>query len=525
MSFKELNFDELYLSDNVKRALDEMGYEKATEIQARAIPEIMAGRDLIGQSQTGTGKTASYGIPIIEKINTNDKSVQAIVLCPTRELATQISEELRKYYKYQPGIKAVAIYGGQSIERQIMDLKKGVQIVVGTPGRVMDHMRRKTLKLGNVKMVILDEADEMLNMGFEEDIETILNDIDESRQTILFSATMNERILKVARKYLNEPVNVKIKAKELTVENIEQTALEVKSSMKDGAVMRLLDVHIPTKAIIFCNTKRKVDDVYDILKSNKYQAEAIHGDIKQIQRDRIIKNLKSGKTKVLIATDVAARGIDIKDLDLVINYDVPQDEEYYVHRIGRTGRNGQAGKAFTFVTSRDKSKINSIERYAKTKIALGILPTQKQIEEINNNKVFNEIQEVINKGEFENNEVLDEILEKNDSKLVAQALFKMITSTKNISVDNTQNTDIQPSEDGDVKLFISLGKKDKISPKDIVGSFTANVDIGGNDIRKINVLDKFSFAQVPYEFANKIVSQMSGKQIKGKSVNIEIANH
>lgn len=520
MGVKELKFDELCISDNIKRALDEMGYEKATEIQAKAIPEILAGRDLIGQSQTGTGKTASYGLPIIEKININDKSVQAIILCPTRELAIQIAEELRKFYKYQPGIKCVAIYGGQSIERQIMDLKKGVQIVVGTPGRVMDHMRRRTLKLGNVKMVVLDEADEMLNMGFEEDIETILKDIDDTRQTILFSATMNERILKVARKYLSEPINIKIKAKELTVENIEQVSLDVKSSQKDNATMRLLDAYNPTKAVIFCNTKKKVDDVFDVLKTNKYQVEAIHGDIKQMQRDRIIKNLKNGKTKILIATDVAARGIDVKDLDLVINYDVPQDEEYYVHRIGRTGRNGNTGKAFTFVSPKDRSKISSIERYAKTKLKPGKIPTQQQIEEINNEKIFEKIQTAINQGEFSDSKVIDKILENNDSALVAKALFKMISATPKKEVIN----DVVPNEDGDVKLFISLGKRDKIMAKDIVGSFTANVDITGNDIRKINILDKFSFAQVPFEYANTIVTQMEGKQIKGKSVNIEIAN-
>lgn len=519
MEKKEVMFESLCLSDNVKKALSEMGYEKATEIQAKAIPEILGGRDLIGQSQTGTGKTASYGLPIIEKINTKDKSVQAVILCPTRELAIQIAEELRKFYKYQPGIKSVAIYGGQSIERQIMDLKKGVQIVVGTPGRVMDHMRRKTLKLGNVKMVVLDEADEMLNMGFEEDIETILADIEDTRQTILFSATMNERILNVAKKYLTDPVNIKIKAKELTVENIEQIALNVKSSQKDDATMRLLDAYTPTKAVIFCNTKKKVDDVFDILKTNKYQVEAIHGDVKQIQRDRIMKNIKSGKTKILIATDVAARGIDVKDLDLVINYDVPQDEEYYVHRIGRTGRNGQTGKAFTFVCPKDKSKIFSIERYAKTKLKPGTLPTQQQIDDINNEKIFEKIQTAITQGEFSDSKVIDKILEYNDSTLVAKALFKMIVAPKKEIVN-----DINPNEDGNVKLFISLGKKDKIMPKDIVGSFTANTDIAGNDIRKINILDKFSFAQVPYEYANIIVTKMEGKQIKGKSVNIEIAN-
>lgn len=368
MENSNIKFEELNLSDNIKKALAEMDYIETTPIQAQAIPYILDGKDIIGQSQTGTGKTASYGLPMIEKIDVSNKKVQAIVLCPTRELAVQVTEEIRKFNKYQEGIKCLAIYGGQSIERQITSLKRGIQIVVGTPGRIMDHMRRKTLKLENVKMVVLDEADEMLNMGFEEDIETILKEIDETRQTILFSATMSKEILNVAKKYLKNPVSVKVKSKELTVENIEQTILELKSGMKDEAVMRLIDMYIPRKAIVFCNTKKKVDLLIDVLKSKKYSAEAIHGDIKQIQRDKIIRKLKDGQIQILVATDVAARGIDVKDLDLVINYDIPQEEEYYVHRIGRTGRNGGTGKAFTFVVGKEKNRIYSIQRYANTKM-------------------------------------------------------------------------------------------------------------------------------------------------------------
>jgi len=368
MKNENIKFEELNLSENIKKALNEIGYIETTPIQSQTIPHILAGRDIIGQSQTGTGKTAAYGLPMLQNIDVTSKKVQAIVLCPTRELSVQVTEELRKFNKYQEGIKCLAIYGGQSIERQILSLKKGVQIIVGTPGRVMDHMRKKTLKLDNVKMVVLDEADEMLNMGFEEDIETILKDITEERQTILFSATMSKEILNVAKKYLKNPINVKVKSKELTVENIEQTIIELKASMKDEAVMRLIDMYVPRKAIVFCNTKKKVDALIDILKSKAYSAEAIHSDIKQIQRDRIIKSLKDGTIKILVATDVAARGIDVKDLDLVINYDIPQEEEYYVHRIGRTGRNGEVGKAFTFVVGKEKNKINSIQKYANIKM-------------------------------------------------------------------------------------------------------------------------------------------------------------
>ena len=334
-----LKFEDLNLSEKLKRALKDIGYIETTEIQKQSIPYILKGRDLIGQSQTGTGKTASFGLPMIEKIDSENRKTQAIILCPTRELAVQVTQELRKYLKYYESIKCMAIYGGESIERQILGLKKGVQIIVGTPGRVMDHMRRRTIKLNQVKMVILDEADEMLNMGFEEDIETILKDIPENRQTILFSATMNKRIMGITKKYLTNPKNIKIKAEELTVEKIKQEAIEVKSKMKDETVCRIIDVIQPKKAIVFCNTKKKVDTLIDELKSKGYKAESLHGDIKQNQRDRIMKKLKSGNIQILVATDVAARGIDVKDLELVINYDIPQELEYYVHRIGRTGRN------------------------------------------------------------------------------------------------------------------------------------------------------------------------------------------
>ena len=265
MEEKNIKFEDLGLSENVLRALEEYGYKKPTEIQVKTIPYILDKRDVIGQSQTGTGKTASFGLPLIESINPEFNKVQAIILCPTRELATQVTGELRKFTKYKEGVKVLAVYGGESIERQIKALKQGVKIVVGTPGRIMDHLRRKTLKLNNVKMCVLDEADEMLNMGFEEDIETILKEVPEERQTVLFSATMNKRILGITKKYLKEPKNIKIKAKELTVDRIEQISLEVKQTMKDDTVMRLIDLNNPKKAVVFCNTKKKVDDLIEKL--------------------------------------------------------------------------------------------------------------------------------------------------------------------------------------------------------------------------------------------------------------------
>lgn len=523
MEKKGKKFEELGVEEKIVKALSHFGYTNATPIQEQTIPYILEGKDVIGQSQTGTGKTASFGIPTIQKIEETKKAVQAIILCPTRELALQVSEELRRFCYYKENIKCLAIYGGESIERQIKELKKGVKIIIGTPGRIMDHMRRNTLKLDNIQTVILDEADEMLNMGFEEDIETILKQVPEERQTVLFSATMNPHIMKIAGKYLKCPKQVKIKAKELTVDRINQIAIEMKQAMKNEALMRLIDINQPKKAVVFCNTKKKVDDVIEIIKAKGYQAEALHGDIKQIQRDRIMRRFKQGDFPILVATDVVARGIDVDKLELVINYDIPQEEEYYVHRIGRTGRNGNNGKAYTFVVGKEKSKIYKIQKYANTKIQAGKIPTIDEISKIRNKSVIGKIEQIIKKEKYENEKVnkqiLEELLKENSIEIVAKALLEMANPRKeeinfNYKTNNNENS----------KLFLNLGKKDKIMVKDIVGSFSSNVAISGSEIGKINILDKFSFVEVPNEYVNEIIVGMKGKQIKGRDVTIEIAN-
>jgi ATP-dependent RNA helicase DeaD len=517
-----LKFEELSLSPKVKKALEDYGYVEATEIQEKAIPYVLEGRDVIGQSKTGTGKTASYGLPMIEKINPSSKKTQSIILCPTRELAVQVAEELRKFLKYQENIKCLAIYGGESIERQILALKKGVQIIVGTPGRIMDHMRRKTIKLEQVNMVILDEADEMLNMGFEEDIETILKEVPEERQTLLFSATMNARIMAITKKYLRNPKNIKIKAEELTVDNIKQISLEVKGKMKDEAVIRLVEVLQPKKAIVFCNTKKKVDELIENLKNKGFKAESLHGDIKQTQRNRIMKKIKAGQIQMLVATDVAARGIDIKDLDLVINYDIPQEQEYYVHRIGRTGRNGTSGVAYTLYTGKERFKLKDIERFAHTKIKTGTIPTLKEVEQIKNQKIVSKIESIIEEGSFQNTAILEELKQKgNDMETIAKALMTILSTRKEKKVEKQ---DINPDENGNVRLFLSLGKKDNIMVKDIIGSMIANCAISGEEIGRVNLLDKFSFVDVAADKVEEVIESMKEKQIKGKDVNIEVAN-
>ncbi len=333
-----MRFDELDLHGSLLRAVTEMGFEEMTPIQAQAIPVVLSGKDIIGQAQTGTGKTAAFGLPVLQNIDPKKKTLQAVILCPTRELAIQVSEEMHKFAKFLHGIKIVPIYGGQEIVRQIKALKAGTQIVIGTPGRVMDHMRRKTVKFDDVKIVALDEADEMLNMGFREDIETILRDVPDKRQTLLFSATMPQPIMEIARTYQHDATHIRVVKKELTVPKIEQYYYEVRPKAKLDALTRLLDMYAPKLSLIFCNTKRQVDELVAALKARGYFAEGLHGDLKQQQRDRVMSSFRNGKTDILVATDVAARGIDVDDVEAVFNYDVPQDDEYYVHRIGRTGR-------------------------------------------------------------------------------------------------------------------------------------------------------------------------------------------
>lgn len=383
------------IDDRIIRAVEEMGYESMTPIQAQAIPLFASGQDVIGQAQTGTGKTAAFGIPILEKIIPDDKNLQAIILCPTRELAMQAADELRKFSKYMNGIKVLPIYGGQDINRQIRNLKGGVQIVVGTPGRVMDHMRRHTLKLNNVRTVVLDEADEMLNMGFREDIETILKEVPEERQTGLFSATMPKPILDITKMYQKDAVFLKMTPKEITIPLIKQAYYQVPYKEKKEVICRLIDYYDPARSLIFCNTKRMVDELTEELKGRGYAAEGLHGDLSQNQRDTVMNLFKSGHAAILIATDVAARGIDIDNVEAVFNYDVPEDIEYYVHRIGRTGRAGKTGRSFTLVTGRELYKLRDIERVCNTRIKERKIPSAADIMARKGDKILKEAEDVI----------------------------------------------------------------------------------------------------------------------------------
>ncbi len=390
-----LRYEDAGIDGRILRAVKELGFEHMTPIQEQAIPLFMMGRDIIGQAQTGTGKTAAFGIPILQKINPENRSLQAVILCPTRELAMQAADELRKFAKYMNGIKVLPVYGGQEIYKQIKNLKTGVQIVVGTPGRVMDHMRRRTLKMDQVHTVVLDEADEMLNMGFREDIETILGEMPEERQTGLFSATMPKPILDITKTYQKDAAYVKMTPKEVTIPLIKQAYYQVRKQDKEEVLCRLIDYYTPGRALIFCNTKRMVDELTEHLKGRGYEVEGLHGDLTQGQRDTVMNLFRSGRTNILIATDVAARGIDVSDVEAVYNFDVPEDIEYYVHRIGRTGRAGKTGRSFTLVVGREAYKIRDIERICHTKIKERKVPSAADITARKAEKILKEATAVI----------------------------------------------------------------------------------------------------------------------------------
>ena len=439
------------LDERIVRAVKDMGFQKLSPIQEQAIPYLLAGEDIIGQAQTGTGKTAAFGIPAIQKVNTELRKLQTIILCPTRELAIQAAEELRKIAKYMHGIKVLPIYGGQDIGRQISALR-GVQIVVGTPGRVMDHMRRHTIKLEHVNMVVLDEADEMLNMGFREDMELILGQIPNEHQTALFSATMPKPILDITHQFQKDAKLVKVAAKELTIPLVSQKYYRVKSQDKDAACIRLLEYYQPKLCLIFCNTKKKVDEVAEVLKLHGYQAEGLHGDMSQAQRDVAMNRFRNGSTNILIATDVAARGIDVDDVEAVINYDIPQDIEYYVHRIGRTGRAGRKGRSFTFVSGREIFKIREIEKICRTTVEEKKFPGAAKVLKAKADKYLNQAWEL---HEHEDMELMKKFIQRKldeegcDALELAAAMLKMQVGDKSEEIPVDEFAVRRPGRFGD----------------------------------------------------------------------------
>ena len=427
---RTISFEDLGISKEINRAILDLGFEEPTPIQSLAIPIIREGKDIIGQAHTGTGKTAAFGIPLLEKIDTKNKATQAMVLCPTRELAIQVSEELRKLSRYQSGLFVLPIYGGQPIERQFASLRKGVQVIIATPGRMLDHLNRKTISLSEVRTVVLDEADEMLDMGFRDDIEAILRRVPKTPQTILFSATMSDQITDLARRYLADPKVVRVMHDRLTVPKIEQYYYEVRESSKVDVLSRLIDMYNPRLTLVFCNTKRRVDEVTGHLQARGYMAEGLHGDMNQAQREREMSKFRAGITDILVATDVAARGIDVLDVEAVVNFDVPQDPEYYIHRIGRTGRAGREGRSFTFVSGKEFWKLKEIQKFARIRIAQQPVPTESDLRERRAEQMAAKIRAIAEEGGLESysSRIQQMMGEEFTSLEVAAALLKLQTS-------------------------------------------------------------------------------------------------
>ena len=534
-------FSEFQISPEIIKAIEDMGFEEPTPIQLSAIPAILSGSDVTGQAQTGTGKTAAFAIPAIECIDQKNRDTQVIVLSPTRELAIQTAEEFARLTHYQKKITILPIYGGQHIERQLKGLQRGVQIVVGTPGRVLDHLRRGTLKLNDVKMVILDEADQMLDMGFREDIETILDHTPEDRQTTLFSATMPRPILAISKKYQKNPIMVEVAHKTLTVPQIEQQYLELRGRDKMEILSRLLDIHDPNLTLIFCNTKKAVDLLTTQLQNRGYTTEGLHGDMKQQQRDRVMAQFRNGNIDVLIATDVAARGIDVDDVELVINYDVPQDVEYYVHRIGRTARAGRDGRAITFVGPKEIYKLRTIQKYANIQITRIPMPTVEDVKQIRLQNLTESIKETLETGKLDKYTTIIEqmMMEDYTSLEIAGALLKREMESKpepeeiksyssddsRGRFDRSDRSDRdsrrpprqfdRDTEAGMKRLHLGLGRDRGIRPKDIVGAIANETRIKGNSIGAISIFGSYSYVEVDESVADMVIDQMKGKSIGG----------
>ncbi len=531
-----MKIENVILNDNIQRALEEMGFEESTQIQQEAIPVILEGKDIVGQSNTGTGKTAAFTIPILETIDKEIRMPQAIVILPTRELAVQVANETRKIGKYMDGIRTVTVYGGADIRDQINKLKGGAQIIVGTPGRIIDLIDRRVIKLSELKIAVLDEADEMLKMGFREDIELILSNIDHPVQTLLFSATIPGDMKKIIKTFLKDPVSIKTLREGITAKEVKQSYFLVKHSDKVEALTRLVDTYTPKLTLVFCNTKRAVDELYDQLINKGYNCDKIHGDIKQSQRLDTLNRFNNGLIDILIATDVAARGLDVKEVELVINYEVPSKADYYVHRIGRTGRAGKEGASFTLASSKELRKIEDIERYTKKSIRKRTIPTVDKVNEVKQDKFIRGIVETIESGDLgENRELAGRLMEEGyDAETVIAAMMKKL-----VTFDKSEERDLNEViperrksgrgagravklEDTD-RFHVNLGRKQGVRPGDILGAVAGECDIPGNDIGEIEILDNFSFFTAAKDHKNRILDRMNRSQIKGMDVVVEIS--
>lgn len=563
-------FEEINLSKELLQGVEKMGFTEMTPIQRDTIPVILEGRDIIGQAQTGTGKTAAFGIPVLEMVDPNNKNVQALILCPTRELSIQVAKEIQDLGKFKKNVFVTAIYGGESISRQIRDLKKGVQIVVGTPGRVIDHINRKTLKLNDIKTMILDEADEMFDMGFRDDISLVMGKLEGKIQTVFFSATMPKSIIAFASKYQEDPIVIKATKLELTMPRIKQYYIELNERVKNEALCRLIDINSPRLSVVFTNTKRRADELVADLQRRGYQADALHGDLSQNQRDAVMNKFRKNSIDILVATDVAARGIDVDEVDMVFNYDIPRDEEYYVHRIGRTGRAGREGSAYSFVTNKDRRQIKTIERYANTKIEKTMIPTIEDVSEVREEGIKEEISGVITKNKMDKARGLFEGLQADGYSLEDIALgsisiyLKSLSQgvnedlEKNILSENDYNSDgrrnrrdrndknDRSSRDGRdgrdnrrerkdknssnldkssaSRIYINAGRTKGIGPANVLAAIIQETGIDKDQVGSIDIFDKFTFVDIDKKVDDRVIEALDNKKINNKVVSVEKAN-
>ncbi len=570
-------FSALGLSPEILKAVEALGFEEASPIQSAAIPVLLTGRDVVGQSQTGSGKTAAFGIPAIERVETGNTAVQVLVVCPTRELATQVAEEIHKLAAYKRGVHTVPIYGGASYDRQFFELKKGVPIVIGTPGRLIDHLERGTLVLDQVKMVVLDEADRMLDMGFREDVERILESVPEERQTVFFSATLSREIKDLIQRFSRDAEMIRIEQKEVAAPAIEQWYYEAHSRMKMDTLMRLIDYHGFRLGIVFCNTQRMVDELADALAAQGISVDRLHGGISQAQRTRVMNKFKKAEFEFLIATDVAARGIDVDDLELVVNYDLPYDAEDYVHRIGRTGRAGKRGMAITFVSGRDIYKLQFIERFTKSKIRRGKIPTIHEVKEKRTDALLDQVREVLAGGDFQTQAgIVERLLDEGfNSTDVAAALMHLLSGAggeaehrpvaearpqpeegrprredrkkekgnrreerepwKNEDREPRRNEERPRAGKAGVELrkpapgmqwvSISVGRSHDAGPRDIVSLIADRTGLPPRGVGVIELGDNQSFAQVPESYVQQLTRSKGGASWQDEEVDIWAWHH
>ncbi|GIM91031.1 DEAD/DEAH box helicase [Paractinoplanes toevensis] len=532
-------FAALGLRAELLRALTSLGYEEPTPIQQEAIPPLVAGHDLVGQAATGTGKTAAFALPVLQSLTAGrrDAGPGALVLVPTRELAEQVSQAVHRYGR-ELGVRVLPVYGGQPIGRQLQALARGVDVVVGTPGRVLDHIERATLKLGDVRTVVLDEADEMLDMGFAEDIEAILAETPESRQTVLFSATMPPRIDGIARRHLRDPVRITMGRKgvepgELPL--VRQSAYIVARAHKTAALGRILDVEAPTSAIVFCRTREEVDQVTETLNGRGYRAEALHGGMSQDQRDRVMGRLRAGTTELLVATDVAARGLDVEQLTHVINFNVPAAPEAYVHRIGRVGRAGREGSAITLAEPREQRMLKAIERLTGQRITLEKLPTVTDLRARRLELTRTALQASLETDDLERfRVVLDSLTDEFDVENIALAAVKLLHEAAGGDVEEEEipspapsagdrreprqggGRRDRPSDSSVARLFFGIGRRAGLRPQDLVGAIAGESGLSARDIGAIQITDRFSLVEVPEPAADMVIAAMQRSTIRGR---------